>query len=110
MSSLSGRTARSTHGKSMRRTLKLALLLIIAPLRTLACEPGVVSEHLTVDDVADYYLVEVKRAHGDNLIGTINRSFGGVLAPGQTLSIQFVENELADSVCPLEFSVGQTYL
>lgn len=93
----------------MRPALKL-MLLFVAPLPALACEEGVVSEHLAVDDAANYYLVEIKRSHGDNLIGTVNRSFGAVLAPGQTLSIQFVETALADAVCPMEFSVGQTYL
>ncbi len=93
----------------MRHPLKLALLFI-APLRAFACEPGVVSEHLAVDDAANYFLVEVKRAHGANLVGTVNRSFGEVLAPGHTLSIQFVENELPGAVCAMEFSVGQTYL
>jgi hypothetical protein len=95
--------------KFMRHTLKLALVLI-APLPAFACEPGVVSEHLAVDDAANYFLVEVKRAHGDNLVGTVNRSFGEVFAPGHTLSIQFVEDELAGAVCPLEFTVGHTYL
>jgi hypothetical protein len=92
----------------MRYLHAFALSVIACP--ALACEVGVVSEHLAVDAAADYYLVAIKRAHGDNLIGTVERSFGGVLAAGQTLSIQFVENELADSVCPVEFSAGQTYL
>jgi hypothetical protein len=93
----------------MRQLLKLALLFFV-PLPVFACEAGVVSEHLAVANVADFYLVEIKRAHGDNLIGTVERSFGDLLAPGQTLSIQFVETDLPGAVCPMEFSVGQTYV
>jgi hypothetical protein len=91
---------------------KLALALLLStPAAVFACEEEIVySEHLAVDSVDNYYLVTIKRAHGDNLIGTIERSFGGVLAPGQTLSIQFAEAGLPEAVCPMEFSVGKTYL
>jgi hypothetical protein len=95
----------------IRHTPKLGLALLLAAPAAFACEEEVVySEHLAVDSAANYYLVAIKRAHGDNLIGTIERSFGDVLAPGQTLSIQFAESGLADAVCPMDFSAGQTYL
>ena len=92
------------------RLLMSALLAAIS-LRGFACEQEVVySEHLNVDSAGNYYLVEIKRAHGDNLVGTVERSFGSGLSRGQTVSIQFVQSELADAVCAMEFAVGQTYL
>lgn len=93
----------------LRRSLLLSLLGCTAP--ALGCEEGVVlSERLQVDNPADFYLVEIQRAHGDNLVGTVLRSFGGVLAPGRTLSIQFTQSGIADSDCAVEFSAGQRYL
>jgi hypothetical protein len=86
-------------------------LLLAVPLSAPACEQEVVlSEHLNVDRASSYYLVEIRRAHGDNLVGTIQRSFVGGLPAGRTVSIQFAQNELADAICPMDFVVGQSYL
>ena len=63
-----------------------------------------------VVDPADYYLVEIRRAHGANLVGTIRRAFGGQLAPGRTVLIQLVEEGLADAGCALEFAAGESWL
>jgi len=89
-----------------------ALLLLASSFPILACEQEVVfSEHLKVDSASNYFLVDIQRAHGDNLVGTISRSFGGALVSGQTVSIQLTaQNELADAICAMEFAVGQTYL
>lgn len=95
----------------MNRSLQAAATLLLAlPLAASACEPMVVPEHLGVDSASNYYLVEIKRAHGANLVGTVNRSFGGTVSAGQTVSIQSAEHELAHAICPLDFAVGQTYL
>ena len=92
------------------RSLKL-LSLFFVPVSALACEQGVVlSEHLQVDDASAYYVVEVQRAHGDNLVATVRRSFGGPWLPGQTVTIQFEQQGLADAGCSLDAKTGETWL
>lgn len=92
------------------RLLKLLSLLFV-PVSALACEQSVVlSEHLQVDDAADYYVVEVQRAHGDNLVATVRGSFGGSWLVGQTVTIQFEQQGLADTRCVLDANAGETWL
>ena len=99
------------RGSNFLRSPALAVALLFTPGFLFACEEEVVyAEHLTVDSTDNYYLVAIKRAHGDNLVGTIERAFGGTLAAGQTLSIQFNETALVDAACAMEFTVGKTYL
>ena len=97
---------------NMRRWFKAVHVFLLAmPCEAFACEQTVVlSERLQVDDPGAYYLVRIQRAHGDNLVGTITRSFGGTVAAGQTVSIQSTQDALADATCALEFSSGKTYL
>lgn len=108
------KVAVSLPGRFVYQSLKLTLaILIVTAHSAVACEQAVVfSEHLIVSDARDYYLVEIRRAHGDNMVGTIARPFGGALSSGETVSIQFTQShdELADAVCPMQFNVGQTYL
>ena len=92
------------------RTLKFLSLLVVS-VSALACEEGVVlSEHLQVDDAATYYVVDIQRAHGDNLVATVRRSFGGPWLPGQTVTIQFEQQGLADAGCVLDANAGETWL
>lgn len=85
--------------------------LLGAAVRAFACEQGaVLAEHLEVDDAGSYYVVNVQRAHGDNLIATIVRSFGGAWLPGQTVTIQIAQLGLAAAVCPLDAREGETWL
>lgn len=87
------------------------LSLPFIPVAALACEQSVVlSEHLQVDDAAAYYVVEIQRAHGDNLVATVRRNFGGPWLVGQTVMIQFEQQGLADSGCALDANVGETWL
>ncbi|HEY0963562.1 MAG TPA: hypothetical protein VGE56_00265 [Rhodocyclaceae bacterium] len=89
----------------------LLVLLLAAPASALACEQrAVLPEHLQVDDAAHFYVVAIRRAHGANLVATVQRSFGGAWSPGQTVTIQFEQQGLPDAVCELEARGGETWL